>query len=58
VIPEPQRTFVLELIAALGSAANDFILARMTYTNIDFFSRTILILRGKCAQSQQSRRSE
>jgi len=27
VIPEPQRTYVLELMAALGSAANDFILA-------------------------------
>jgi len=27
VIPEPQRTYLLELMAALGSAANDFILA-------------------------------
>jgi hypothetical protein len=27
MIPEPQRTYVLELIAALGPAANDFILA-------------------------------
>ena len=27
MIPEPQRTYVLELMAALGSAANDFILA-------------------------------
>jgi hypothetical protein len=27
VIPEPQRTYVLELMAALGSTANDFILA-------------------------------
>jgi hypothetical protein len=27
MIPEPQRTYVLELIAALGSAANNFILA-------------------------------
>ncbi|MGC2332302.1 MAG: hypothetical protein WA581_12675 [Candidatus Acidiferrales bacterium] len=27
MIPEPQRTYVLELMAALGSAANDFVLA-------------------------------
>ena len=27
MIPEPQRRYVLELIAALGSAANNFILA-------------------------------
>jgi len=27
MIPEPQRTYVLELIAALGPAANDFVLA-------------------------------
>jgi hypothetical protein len=27
VIPEPQRTYVLELLAALGSAAGDFVVA-------------------------------
>jgi hypothetical protein len=27
MIPEPQRTYVLELLAALGSAAHDFVVA-------------------------------
>ncbi|HWO27445.1 MAG TPA: hypothetical protein VNO32_01465 [Candidatus Acidoferrum sp.] len=27
MIPEPQRTYVLELLAALGSAADDFVVA-------------------------------
>jgi hypothetical protein len=27
MIPEPQRTYVLELLAALGTAADDFVVA-------------------------------
>ena len=27
MIPEPQRTYVLELLAALGPAAKDFVIA-------------------------------
>jgi hypothetical protein len=27
MIPEPQRTYVLELLKALGPAANDFVVA-------------------------------
>ncbi len=27
MIPEPQRTYVLELLAALGAAADDFVVA-------------------------------
>jgi hypothetical protein len=27
MIPEPQRTFLLELLAALGAAADDFVIA-------------------------------
>ena len=27
MIPEPQRTYILELLAALGSAADDFVVA-------------------------------
>jgi hypothetical protein len=27
VIPEPQRTYLLELLAALGAAADDFVIA-------------------------------
>ena len=27
MIPEPQRTYLLELLAALGPAANDFVIA-------------------------------